>query len=104
MSSPRKLWLRTGVIMAAISEERTMTKATDAGFGPGWEALLLRELADEGIAEANAEESNAALPAHELMTAEEVCTNLRMTARTLYRYTKARKLAYIKRDGRLLFQ
>ena len=65
---------------------------------------LARDLADECIAEANAEQVNAAIPEHELMTGEEVLAKLRMSLPTLYRYTKSRTLAYVKRNGRLMFK
>jgi excisionase family DNA binding protein len=39
-----------------------------------------------------------------MMTAEEARHELRITLPTLYRYTKSRKLAYIKSDGKLLFE
>jgi excisionase family DNA binding protein len=50
------------------------------------------------------EESAEVIPEHELMTGDEVCTKLRWSLRTLYRNTKARKLPYVKRDGRLMFK
>ena len=73
-------------------------------FSRGWEERLLRDLADECIEQANNEEANAAIPEHELMTATEVCKKLAWSLSTLRRNTKARKLAYIKRDGRLKFR
>ena len=38
------------------------------------------------------------------MITKEVCGELRVNKRTLYRYAKSRKLTYIKMDGRLLFE
>jgi hypothetical protein len=78
-------------------------------FGPGWEERLLRDLADECIAEANAEEPIPAIPAqathsHNWMTPKEVCTEYPVQPRTLQRYLKARKLAYYKTDQKLYFK
>jgi len=77
---------------------------TEMMFSTGWEERLLRELAEEWIQEANADQPTEIIPAHELMTTEEVLTKLRMSLATLYRNTKSRKLACIKRDGRLMFK
>ena len=75
-----------------------------------WEEHLLRDLAEECVEQArNEEEANADHPAEaksdeDLMSAEEVCKELKFSLSTLRRNTKGRKLAYIKRDGRLKFR
>ena len=38
------------------------------------------------------------------LIAAEACDMLRVSTRTLYRYVRARKLAAIKLDGKLLFE
>jgi ATP phosphoribosyltransferase regulatory subunit HisZ len=78
----------------------------EANLWDDWEKRLLHELERECIEEAKAEEESANQPkqvehAHDLMTAQEVCEELEWYMSTLRRNTRARKLAYIKRDGRV---
>jgi hypothetical protein len=47
---------------------------------------------------------NQAVPQRDLMTSVEVCEALQWSTSTLRRNTKARKLAFIKRDGRVWFK
>lgn len=59
---------------------------------------------EENYHDTPAEEPAVAIPEHDLMDAKEVCTKLRWSLSTLKRNTKARKLGYIKRDGKLMFK
>ena len=68
-----------------------------------WEQRFLRE-EEEAYRDQTAEEPTEPIPTHELMTPVEVCTKLRWSLSTLRRNTKSRKLAYIKRDGRVWFK
>jgi hypothetical protein len=68
-----------------------------------WEQRFLEE-EEEAYRNAPAEEPAIETPKHELMDPKEVCSTLIISMSTLKRYTKARKLAYIKRDGRLWFR
>jgi hypothetical protein len=72
----------------------------DEIIGPGWEEqFLLEEI--ENYRE-TAEEQ--AIPQRDLMSSAEVCEALQWSVSTLRRNTKARKLGYIKRDGRVWFK
>lgn len=69
----------------------------------GWEKKFVEEEI-EAYRNATPEEPTEVIPEHDLMTPGEVCAKLRWSLRTLYRNTKARKLGYVKRDGRLKFR
>ncbi len=68
-----------------------------------WEKRFLLE-EEEVYRQQTLEEPTEPVPAHELMSAKEVCTKLQFSRSTLLRNIRARKLAYIKRDGRLKFR
>jgi hypothetical protein len=59
---------------------------------------------EEAYRNAPAEEPTEAIPAHDLMSPKEVLERLRWSLSTLRRNTKSRKLAYIKRDGKVWFK
>jgi len=68
-----------------------------------WEERFFREEEENNRIAPDAEPTEP-VKKHDLMTAEEVCDELRITLRTLYRYVKSRKLTCVKMDGRLLFE
>jgi hypothetical protein len=68
-----------------------------------WERKFVDEEI-EAYREQGPEEPAEVIPAHDLMDAKEVCTKLRWSMATLRRNTKSRKLAHIKRDGRVMFR
>jgi Helix-turn-helix domain len=82
-----------------------MTKETvfDPAVWANWQERFLQE-EEEAYRNQPAEEPTVDIPQHELMDAKEVCAKKRWSLSTLKRYTKARKLAYIKRDGKLMFR
>lgn len=75
----------------------------DAVLWANWEERFFQEEA-EAYREQQPEEPTEPVPTHELMSAKEVCTKLRWSMSTLRRNTKNRKLAYVKRDGRVMFK
>jgi excisionase family DNA binding protein len=72
-----------------------------------WENQFLREEQEDAYREAtpdDADQPAQPIAEHDLMTAKEVCAKLRWSLSTLRRNTRSRKLAYIKRDGRVKFR
>jgi excisionase family DNA binding protein len=68
-----------------------------------WEKKFVEEEI-EAYRNATPEEPTEVNAEHDLMTAEEVCAKLRWSMSTLRRNTRSRKLAHIKRDGRVMFK
>ena len=68
----------------------------------GRKRFLLEE--EEAYRQQTPEEPTEPISAHELMSTKEVCEKLQWSRSTLLRNIRARKLAYIKRDGRLKFR
>jgi len=68
-----------------------------------WEKRFLLE-EEEAYRQQTPAEPTEAVPAHDLMSTKEVCAKLQWSRSTLLRNIRARKLAYIKRDGRLMFR
>jgi excisionase family DNA binding protein len=99
-------------MLAGIHMERTLTtKVIDAGLGPGWEERLLRELADECIDEANAEDSakprRKALPTEkrsDLLDIKDAADYLRVSVRTVTTLKKNKQLTYSRVRGQLRFR